>query len=192
MDARAVRRRRIAGASRTDAVSRATSRRAGRVHILFAECGEIRALIARDFCDYLPFDTAGAADSAISALQTKRNRVQQAGCLALLAERAHDYRCEAWNVERDDAVIVTATVTRSFDLRLAKRTRSRCVGAISDGDAIRLIEAGVRPDRVIVTGDTRYDQAWQKLEARTGARESLIAPFAARASRSLRIDVAER
>jgi 3-deoxy-D-manno-octulosonic-acid transferase len=51
------------------------------------------------------------------------------------------------------------------------------VGAISDGDALRLIAAGVSPDRVTVTGDTRYDQAWQKAQNKTDAREELLAPL---------------
>jgi 3-deoxy-D-manno-octulosonic-acid transferase len=34
------------------------------------------------------------------------------------------------------------------------------VGAASADDATRIVEAGARPDRVRVTGDTRYDQAW--------------------------------
>jgi 3-deoxy-D-manno-octulosonic-acid transferase len=38
------------------------------------------------------------------------------------------------------------------------------VGAIDDQDAERLIEAGANPQRVIVTGDTRYDQVWARAE----------------------------
>jgi 3-deoxy-D-manno-octulosonic-acid transferase len=36
------------------------------------------------------------------------------------------------------------------------------VGAIDDADAARLIELGVRPDTIAITGDTRYDQVWQR------------------------------
>src|SRR5690606_8328976 len=36
------------------------------------------------------------------------------------------------------------------------------VGAIAADDAERLVELGVRPDAVRVTGDTRYDQVWDR------------------------------
>src|SRR5690606_36451483 len=36
------------------------------------------------------------------------------------------------------------------------------VGAASEDDARALISAGVRPDHITITGDTRYDQAWTR------------------------------
>ena len=38
------------------------------------------------------------------------------------------------------------------------------VGAIDDADADRLVELGVRPDVISVTGDTRYDQVWLRAQ----------------------------
>lgn len=39
------------------------------------------------------------------------------------------------------------------------------VGAVDPADAGRLVELGVRPEIVEVTGDTRFDQVWQRAEA---------------------------
>jgi len=44
------------------------------------------------------------------------------------------------------------------------------VGAIDDSDADRLVQLGVRPQAISVTGDTRYDQVW--LRAQRVDRES--------------------
>jgi 3-deoxy-D-manno-octulosonic-acid transferase len=46
-------------------------------------------------------------------------------------------------------------------LRDAYRRLDR-VGAICNDDARGLIDLGVRPGSIVVTGDTRYDQAWQR------------------------------
>jgi len=59
------------------------------------------------------------------------------------------------------------------------------VGAASAGDAERIVEAGARANRVRVTGDTRYDQAWARahttpqnvavVEDLTSSRPTLVA-----------------
>ena len=51
------------------------------------------------------------------------------------------------------------------------------VGAVADPDALRLIEAGVQPDRITITGDTRYDQAWMKAAAESPQRSALLRPL---------------
>jgi 3-deoxy-D-manno-octulosonic-acid transferase len=53
------------------------------------------------------------------------------------------------------------------------------VGAVSDDDRAHLIEGGVRPDRVIITGDTRYDQAWAKAGSNAPERAALVNPLRA-------------
>ena len=42
--------------------------------------------------------------------------------------------------------------------------RLDAVGAIDARDADRLVALGVRHDRITVTGDTRYDQVWARVE----------------------------
>ena len=57
------------------------------------------------------------------------------------------------------------------------------VGAIDESDAERLRQQGVRPDRIGVTGDTRYDQVWARsqrsasplVERLRSARPTLVA-----------------
>jgi 3-deoxy-D-manno-octulosonic-acid transferase len=39
------------------------------------------------------------------------------------------------------------------------------VGAVDEDTAVRLVDLGVRPHVVVVTGDTRYDQVWQRAQA---------------------------
>jgi 3-deoxy-D-manno-octulosonic-acid transferase len=38
------------------------------------------------------------------------------------------------------------------------------VGAVDEDTAVRLVDMGTRADVVVVTGDTRYDQVWQRAE----------------------------
>ena len=51
------------------------------------------------------------------------------------------------------------------------------VGAVSDPDALRLMEAGVQPERITITGDTRYDQAWIKAASETPEGSALLRPL---------------
>jgi 3-deoxy-D-manno-octulosonic-acid transferase len=135
------------------------------------------SLVGADFHDYLPFDTAGAADAAIAALRPNAIVFSKLDVWPLLVERAHNSGVKLGMLS---ATMPASSLRRSRMARLVlgdAYSRLDAVGSISDGDATRLIEAGVRPDRVIVTGDTRYDQAWQKAEAKTDAREALIAPL---------------
>jgi 3-deoxy-D-manno-octulosonic-acid transferase len=133
--------------------------------------------VGADFHDYLPFDTTRAADTAIAALRPEAIVFSKLDVWPILAERAHDSGVKLGMVS---ATMPASSMRRSRFARLAlgdAYSYLDAVGAISDGDAIRLIEAGVRPDCVIVTGDTRYDQAFQKAEARAEAREALIGPL---------------
>jgi 3-deoxy-D-manno-octulosonic-acid transferase len=43
--------------------------------------------------------------------------------------------------------------------------RLDAVGAIDERDAERLVELGVQRDRIAVTGDTRYDQVWARVQS---------------------------
>lgn len=50
------------------------------------------------------------------------------------------------------------------------------VGAIAEGDAERLIRLGVRPGRILVTGDARFDQVWARARA-IDRKGPLLAPL---------------
>jgi 3-deoxy-D-manno-octulosonic-acid transferase len=135
------------------------------------------SLVGADFHDYLPFDTAGAADAAIRALRPNAIVFSKLDVWPLLVERARHAQVKLGMLS---ATIPASSMRRSRVARLAlgeAYSYLDAVGAISDGDAIRLIEAGVQPDRVIVTGDTRYDQAWQKAQSKTDTRDALLAPL---------------
>lgn len=55
------------------------------------------------------------------------------------------------------------------------------VGAISEDDAERLVALGARPERISVTGDTRYDSVTERAERIDRAREPLARLAAAKA-----------
>lgn len=115
-----------------------------------------------DFVDYLPFDTFDNADGVISALQPGALVFSKLDIWPLLTERAAAARVPVG--------VVSATLPESSGRRGvfarallgdAYRSLSR-VGAIDEKDGERLREQGVRGERIIVTGDTRYDQVWSR------------------------------
>ncbi len=135
------------------------------------------SLIGADFTDYLPFDTSHAAETAISSLQPTAIVFSKLDVWPVLVETAAQSGVKLGMLS---ATMPASSLRRSRVARLAlgdAYSMLDIVGAISDGDALRLIEAGVSPDRVTVTGDTRYDQAWQKAQAGGEAREQLLAPL---------------
>jgi len=118
-----------------------------------------------DFVDYLPFDTFTAAAAAISALQPAALIFSKLDVWPALTETA---------ARRNVRIgLISATLPASSGRRsgLARRALADAyhaldrVGAISEEDAGRLREQGVRRDRISVTGDTRYDQVWARAVA---------------------------
>jgi 3-deoxy-D-manno-octulosonic-acid transferase len=118
-----------------------------------------------DFADYLPFDTEGEARSALNALQPRALVFSKLDVWPNLARVA---------AERGVALgLVSATLAEGSSRRrgVAARlltdayARLNVVGAIDARDAERLVELGVRHDRITVTGDTRYDQVWARVRA---------------------------
>ena len=115
-----------------------------------------------DFRDYLPFDARSAMRDALDALRPTalvfskvdvwptltreaRTRGVPLGLIsATLAERSSRRRGIASALLRD------------------AYARLDAVGAIDPDDAHRLVDLGVRPDVIEVTGDTRYDQVWAR------------------------------
>ena len=115
-----------------------------------------------DFADYLPFDTFSSADAIVAALSPSALVFSKLDIWPALTETA---------ARRAVPVgVVSATLPESSCRRgpfsralLADAYRSiSMVGAIDAGDAQRLREQGVRADRVRVTGDTRFDQVWER------------------------------
>ncbi|MBV9879006.1 MAG: hypothetical protein JO180_00845 [Gemmatirosa sp.] len=128
-----------------------------------------------DFVDYLPFDTAGDAAAALDALQPTALVFSKLDVWPVLAATAARRGVRT--------ALVSATLSEGSSRRggLARLgiagayAELDAVGAISEDDAERLVDLGVRRDRLTVTGDTRYDQAWRRAHAADPASPLLAA-----------------
>ena len=137
------------------------------------------ATVGADFHDYLPFDTVGDAELALASLRPTALVFSKLDVWPLLAERA---ALNGVRLGMISATMPASSGRRSSTAQLFVGDAYRAmdaVGAVSDADAAHLIEAGVRPDRVTITGDTRYDQAWAKAESNSAERAALIGPLRA-------------
>ena len=130
-----------------------------------------------DFHDYLPFDTRGDARVSLEALQPTALVFSKLDVWPVLALQA-----SARGV-RLGLVSATLSSGSSRRSRLAGAllrdayARLDAVGAIDAIDADRLIALGARPGVVRVTGDTRYDQVWQRAQ-RTDRSAPLLSTLA--------------
>jgi 3-deoxy-D-manno-octulosonic-acid transferase len=115
-----------------------------------------------DFHDYLPFDTPGDARVVLDALQPTALVFSKLDVwpVLTLAARARGIRLG----------LVSATLARGSSRRsraasaiLREAYASlEVVGAVDEADADRLVELGVRSATIVITGDTRYDQVWER------------------------------
>ena len=120
--------------------------------------------LAVDFHDYLPFDSRGDARHALDALRPTALIFAKLDVWPTLSTFAHDRGVRLGLVSATLAagssrrsVLASALLRDSYGLLDA-------VGAIDPDDAERLVDLGVKRERVVVTGDTRYDQVWQRAE----------------------------
>ncbi|MFN2603683.1 MAG: 3-deoxy-D-manno-octulosonic acid transferase [Gemmatimonadaceae bacterium] len=130
-----------------------------------------------DFHDYLPFDSAHEMKRAVAALSPSAIVFSKLDVWPVLVE------CAARRIVKLgmlSATMPASSLRHSAFARLVLHdayASLNVVGAVSDPDALRLMEAGVQPERIIVTGDTRYDQAWIKAESETPERSALLRPL---------------
>ena len=111
-----------------------------------------------DYADYMPFDTAPDVAAALDRLEPSVVVFGKSDVWPNLTRAAVQRRVPL--------VLVSATLPQSSSRmgRLARLllepayARLDAVGAISKGDAERLVELGVASERVKVTGDARFDQ----------------------------------
>jgi 3-deoxy-D-manno-octulosonic-acid transferase len=117
-----------------------------------------------DIGDYLPFDTARGADLVLEAMRPSALVYSKLDVWPVLTERTR---------KRGVPVGMIAATLRPSSGRtkpLAQALLSdayaalQAVGAISSDDADRLASIGVRPEVIEVTGDTRYDQVWERAQ----------------------------
>ena len=118
-----------------------------------------------DVIGALPFDTAGAAARLLAALRPTALVFAKLDLWPTLAERA--------SVAGVRLGMISATLGPDSGRRgriaralLGDAYRALdAVGTIDPADGARLAALGVRPGRVVVTGDTRYDQVAARRDA---------------------------
>ncbi len=129
-----------------------------------------------DFRDYLPFDTEPGVRRVLDALRPNALVFAKLDVWPRLVQAA---------TQRGIPVgMVSATLPPSSSRRqglaggLLRETYASLtlVGAIDAEDAGRLVDLGVRPGAIEVTGDTRYDQVWARAAA-ADRNGSLLAPL---------------
>jgi 3-deoxy-D-manno-octulosonic-acid transferase len=118
--------------------------------------------LGAEFSDYLPFDSPASVRVALDALDptalvfTKgdvwpelvREASTQGVRLGLVSASMPGSSLRANRI----GALLTRDAYRALD----------SIGAASNDDATRIVQAGARANRVRVTGDTRYDQAWSR------------------------------
>ena len=130
-----------------------------------------------DFTDYLPFDTPGDADAVLDALRPTALVFSKLDVWPVLVGEAERRRV------RLGLISGTVSEASSRDGFFATALLHECyealdrVGAASDADAERIITLGAERSRVVVTGDTRFDQVWARASA-VDRESPLLAPLA--------------
>lgn len=118
-----------------------------------------------DFRDYLPFDAARATGGALDALKPN---VVIFSKLDVWPEFVRQARRRGVRLGMISATLASGSGRRGGLAGVLLREAYAAldaVGAVDQADAERLVELGVRADVISVTGDTRYDQVWQRAES---------------------------
>ncbi len=124
------------------------------------------ASIGADVSDYLPFDTTSAAERMLDALAPKVlvfSKLDVWPTLVAAAER------RGIPVALTSASVSPGSGRASWLAGLVLHDAYAAItaaGAVDDESAARLATLGVPPERIEVTGDVRYDQAWERAHAR--------------------------
>jgi 3-deoxy-D-manno-octulosonic-acid transferase len=128
---------------------------------------------AADYRDYLAFDTRRAARVAVESLRPAVLVFSKLDVWPVLSEVS------------SRAGVRLGLISGTLSPRSGRRKplaravlrdayrRLDLVGAITQGDAERLVDLGVDQARIRVTGDTRFDQVWERLQ-RVGPDSALL------------------
>jgi len=118
-----------------------------------------------DFRDYLPFDSAGDMRAALDALSPRALVFSKVDVWPELVRQAHQRGVRL-------GMISAALAPHSRRLGAVGRLLLRdayalldAVGAVDEATAKRLTDLGVRSEVIEITGDTRFDQVWQRAES---------------------------
>lgn len=129
---------------------------------------EFAMKLGADFTDYLPFDTPGDAARAIAALNPSALVYGKLDIWPVITETA---AARGVRLGVISATIPAGSQRTGFFGRelLGDAYRSLdLVGAISAADAERFESHGIPRERIRVTGDTRYDQVWERAKRSAG------------------------
>lgn len=130
-----------------------------------------------DFRDYLPFDDTREMAAALEALRPRALVFSKLDVWPALVRQA---KSRGVRVGMISASLPAQSRRRRGLGRLMLHDAYAAldaVGAVDEDTSVRLVELGVRPDAVVVTGDTRYDQVWQRAE-RADRHSGLLARLA--------------
>jgi len=140
--------------------------------------------VRADFADYLPFDSGPDATAVLDAVRPTVLAFSKLDMWPALVEEAHD---------RGIRVALTSASVRPGSGRASGLAHALladayatldAVGAVSTDDAQRLAQIGVRPERIAVTGDVRYDQMLERVASPSNAGRALASAIgSAQASR---------
>jgi 3-deoxy-D-manno-octulosonic-acid transferase len=129
-----------------------------------------------DFRDYLPFDTRGDARAVLAALRPTAFVFSKLDVWPRLVVAASDAGVRLGMIS---ATLAATSSRRSALVAALLReayARLEAVGAVDEADADRLVALGVPPGAITVTGDTRYDQVWERA-ARVDRSGPLLRPL---------------
>jgi 3-deoxy-D-manno-octulosonic-acid transferase len=115
-----------------------------------------------DFRDYLPFDSAGDMRAALDALDPRALIFSKLDVWPELVRQAHGRGVPVGMIS---AALGPRSGRRSAFARLMLEDAYAlldAVGAVDEATATRLSELGVRREVIEITGDTRFDQVWQR------------------------------
>lgn len=129
-----------------------------------------------DFRDYLPLDARADVSAALDALRPAALVYSKLDVWPTLTREAKRRGVKLGLIS---GTLAAGSSRRSgvAQALLADAYASLdAVGAIDGADADRLVALGVRRDLVQVTGDTRYDQVWERT-SKIATREALLAPL---------------
>ncbi len=127
-----------------------------------------------DVADYLPLDTAVAADAMLTALSPTALVFAKLDVWPLLAERAAARGVRLGMISATLAAHSSRRTRAAAALLRDAHAAMRAVGVISDADGDRLFALGVPAAAITVTGDTRYDQVWARAQAALESVRALV------------------
>ena len=143
------------------------------------------ASVGADFTDYLPFDSAADADALLDALQPSVLVFVKLDVWPVLVERATRRGIPVMMLSATLAEGSGRRGTVSRALLRDAYAAMTAVGVIDASHGARLVDLGVNASRIHRTGDTRFDQVWERaqrvdrmaplLRATANARPTLVA-----------------